>query len=159
MSEPKPPPWAIHPRHDPRVVVQVGELWCGPAACEMLLRDRGFAVGQAEVAAQTPTPAPAVWLARAMTDITHQHWIGGSLADPPEPMTLKYVAALREHHGTWAALLLPAGASRMGHWVVVDAVQDGAILIRDPEGWAYAMDFAEFARLWTTTAVVLERTA
>jgi hypothetical protein len=56
--------------------------------------------------------------------------------------------------GSWAAMVWNTGA-KMGHWVVVDALDDaGSVAIRDPRNASRcSVTLAEFLEYWTENAV------
>lgn len=52
--------------------------------------------------------------------------------------------------GSWAAML---GRGRVGHWVVVDGVQGGNVLLRDPARGAAGVSIDIFMEIWNGSAV------
>lgn len=151
-------PWEADPLVRTDVIVQIEEDWCGLAAGEMLLRDRGKHVTQDRLATVCPAPCTGDELARGLRAVSSLRWHGGVLAVPASITSGKLLAYLCST-GSWAALLEPAGYSAAGHWVVIDgAAQDGsAVLVRDPRGRAYTIRTAEFMSLWRFMALVMER--
>lgn len=138
------------------IVVQTDEQGCGPACAEMLLKDRGFEVSQAELRRGLPLPVSAERLAARMTEMTHSRWLG-AYATLDEGATWEFVAHVSASHGSWAALLEPLGFRQVGHWVVVDGVsEEGVVWIRDPAGGAYGIPIDEFLGLWHYTMMVIE---
>ncbi len=52
--------------------------------------------------------------------------------------------------GSWGAML---GRGRIGHWVVVDGVERGHVLLRDPARGMIRMAFDEFMEAWNGSVV------
>jgi len=138
------------------VVRQTSVDGCGPACAAMLLADRGIEVDQDASAEPMMLPCGAPDLARRLSELSSTAWTGGSLAElPKSPGAVVREICIR--HGSWAALLEPHGFRRVGHWVVVDQVNnDGVILLRDPVGEAYGISAEEFASLWSYAMLVME---
>jgi hypothetical protein len=141
---------------DSRVVHQFREYGCGAACAVMLLADRGIPADQLVVATRLHLPCTAHELADCLNHYSNPdfRWFGGYLdADPPpEPSLLQRLGRF----GSRAALLIP-GASRTGHWVVVDAVLGvESIRVRDPAGSSYSIPLDEFQHLIRFMAVVFE---
>ena len=151
--------WARTPRHSPRLLVkQKEEFDCGLACAEMLFDDRGVSVSSSALRASTPLPARAEDLAESMNRVHSggPTWSGGALNIRGE-VTHGLVLTLSRTTGTWAALLEPLGFGRVGHWVVIDGIDDESmVLVRDPVGEAYRMTLADFASLWRYTVLVFE---
>ena len=138
------------------VVRQMDLLGCGPACGEMLLRDRGYSVDQAQISDGLPLPADAPQLADRLSAISERRWKGGALVLPFEP-DWSLLVGIAEARGSWAALLEPRGPAQIGHWVVVDgATHEGVVLVRDPFWGAYGIPLVEFQLLWRYTVVVIE---
>lgn len=139
----------------PSVVQQLHEYGCGAACAEMLLRDRGIEVDQFVVAEALRLPCTGGELARRLNELSagRMNWIGGELdMDPPREIADLLPIAKT---GTWAAMLIRAG-TRHGHWVVVDAVGEDTVLIRDPAGSRYEIRVNEFLLLMRFMVVVFE---
>ena len=136
---------------DPRVVQQLTDNACGPACGQMLLREAGTEVFQSNVAnaAGGVLTAPET-LARALNTLQGvTTWAGGTI----ERAALQ--AAART--GPFAAMLWQPG-NRIGHWVVVDAIDNGLVGIRDPaHATSYVMKLADFLEAWTDTVVLRRR--
>jgi len=151
--------WARTPRETNRALVtQQEEFDCGLACAEILFRDRGISVSSADLRGSTPLPARAEDLAESMNRVhpAGPVWSGGALNVRGE-VSRQLVVTLCLSTGTWAALLEPLGFGRVGHWVVIDGIDDESmLLVRDPVGEAYRMTFADFASLWRYTVLVFE---
>lgn len=149
--------WSRVPRLGAPVVVrQRDELSCGPACGEMLLADRGIHRDQELIAVELALPVDGPALAARLNALSSIRWLGGALDLPEEPdWTL--ITQLSELKGSWAALLEPHGPAHVGHWVVVDGVnQEVVVLVRDPVGMAYGIPIEEFLSLWRYTVLVME---
>lgn len=121
----------------------------------MLLRDRGFDIGQNLISEGLALPTSAVYLALRMSQLSSVRWLG-AFANVEAP-SLELVTDISAQRGSWAALLEPTGFREVGHWVVVDGVSDDeVILIRDPDGSAYGMPITEFLELWHYSMMVIE---
>lgn len=119
-------------------VAQSSPVSCGAACGEML---SGIPQSVLREAAGAPTHAEA--LAKALGE----GWRGGYVG----PTQLHMLTGLRR---PWAAELRNDG-DKLGHFVVVDGLQDGAVVIRDPwaGGSTYRMAIEEFKQAWTGNAV------
>lgn len=156
-SDPFPCGWRRIPRIGAGpVVTQDNENACGPACGEMLLRDRGYIADQRVIAGGDDGPFSERQLAIRLTQVSNRRWVGRAIILRGEP-TSDLVAEICRRKGSWAALLLPGGHHYVGHWVVVDGVAQGAlILVRDPVGRAYGMLADDFLPLWSYTVHVAE---
>jgi ABC-type bacteriocin/lantibiotic exporter with double-glycine peptidase domain len=99
-------------------------------------------IAQADLIASAGAPTNVAALARALGP----GWRGGYVG----PGQLKSLFGLGR---PFAAELYSGG--RLGHLVVVDGVEAGQVLIRDPAaiGSTYRMTMEEFQRVWTGNAV------
>lgn len=136
----------IHERlDDPRVERQLHDYGCGAACAVMLLADRGIAADQLVVSAGLHLPCVARELAERLDafSASAHRWQGGHL-DLDEPPDRELIEEL-SRFGSWATLLVP-GPGPVGHWVVVDGLdEDDMIAVRDPEGSSYRVPVDEFA--------------
>jgi filamentous hemagglutinin len=133
---------------DPRVVQQLTANACGPACGQMLLRGAGVEAFQSNVAAAAGgVLTSAESLARALNVVEGTtRWAGGYIG--AEALG----AAVRK--GPFGAMLWNPG-SRIGHWVVVDSVENGMVGVRDPaNATSYMMRLADFLEAWTENAVI-----
>ncbi|MBA3923842.1 MAG: C39 family peptidase [Nostocaceae cyanobacterium] len=135
------------------VVQQQDNLSCGAACGEMLLRDLGISITQADIAAEIGVPVTSRGLAAAMNTLAPSFsWAGGPLSIPNA--TISQLLYTLNSTGSWAAMLWESG-STIGHMVVVDGINEtGYILIRDPwSGTKYQMRLDEFCQYWNEYAI------
>ena len=125
------------------VVRQLTTNTCGQTCGVMLLGDRGIQASRGFVASKVGHAGATVGeeLAGALSQISGS-WRGG-IVD-------KSVFATLNETGSWAAML---GRGRVGHWVVVDGVQGGNVLIRDPARGTVEMAVDVFIEVWNGSVV------
>jgi hypothetical protein len=109
----------------------------------MLLRGLGQEVTQPEVAAAAAADNYLTFpgsLAYGMNQLAESSsWVGQSIADES--------LAIAAKRGPFAAML--GTGTEIGHWVVVDSIEDGVVGIRDPaQATSYLMDFGKFLEAW-----------
>ena len=140
---------------DPSVIQQQGDLSCGIACGQMLLKDRKINIESADIEALTGTPVSSQGLASALnlleSDQSRQ-WEGGPLKLPGPARTTR--SETLNTTGSWSAMLWETSAG-IGHLIIVDGLDDlGYVLIRDPwEGTKYKMTQDHFCQYWTTEAI------
>jgi Peptidase C39 family len=127
---------------DGTVVQQAYPNNCGPACGEMMLSDRGIGATQSEIRDGLTSAASL----RDRLNLTEPGWRGG-YANPED------FAALNQS-GSWSAMMWDSG-NRVGHWVVVDGVNDvGMVVIRDPyNATRYLMTIEDFLNTWNGNCV------
>lgn len=146
---------AIDEVFDPKVIQQQNNLSCGAACGQMLLRDCGIDVVQADIIAFSGVPITASRLADAMNYFDPKlplKWVGGPLAISGATEAEVFDALITT--GSWIAMLWETG-SKIGHMVIVDAFdrQDYA-LIRDPwQGTRYKLKKEDFLNYWSDYGV------
>jgi RHS repeat-associated protein len=129
--------WATIGEQTGGAIGQATATSCGAACGEML-----SGISQAEVMATAGTPTSVAALAKALG----AGWRGGYVG----PGQLSKLFGLGR---PFAAELYEGG--KLGHFVVVDGMEAGQVLIRDPAGGGstYSMLASEFERVWTGSAV------
>ena len=131
-----------------RVVKQADELSCGPAAAEMLLRDRGVSALQGQIRSQTQLAVTNVdELAKIMGNFDPSgRWVGNTVS-------VGSFDGLNKT-GSWMAMFKEFG-NKIGHFVVVDGVDDvGRVIIRDPaDQTIYKMEKKDFLNVWNGFSV------
>lgn len=146
---------AIDEVFDPKVVQQQSQFSCGAACGQMLLKDCGIMITQANIIDRTGVPMTAMDLAsimNALESASFSRWMGGPLSIPSA--TRKDLIETLCKTGSWIAVLWEAEA-KIGHMVIVDRVDEHQLLlIRDP--WAstrYQMRIEDFLNYWTDYGV------
>lgn len=118
---------------------------CGPTCGAMLLGDRGIGAFRSQVASGSGVLTSAGSLARGLNAVDDAgRWSGSGVARSS-------FNALNQT-GSWAAMLWTRG-SRTGHWVVVDGVRAGKVMLRDPAAGRRVMSIDEFMEVWNGYAV------
>ncbi|MEO6599075.1 MAG: RHS repeat-associated core domain-containing protein, partial [Polyangiaceae bacterium] len=129
--------WATIGEQTGGALSQATATSCGAACGEML-----SGISQAELMATAGTPTSVAMLSKALG----AGWRGGYVG----PGQLSKLFGLGR---PFAAELYEGG--KLGHFVVVDGMEAGQVLIRDPAGAGstYSMVASEFQRVWTGSAV------
>jgi hypothetical protein len=161
--------WKVHrERWEVNACAQIDDDACGPAAMEMVLRDRGLPhppqsmiarMARGGVDAVVPTDALQAQEILAKIDPAGG-WQSNVLRNP-DSETWKKLAGAMSETGTWIADVRESFAEgSVGHAVVVDAVsRDGVVSVRDPwpfiggergmTGTAYEVAWEEFFARWS----------
>ncbi|MEX2337251.1 MAG: cysteine peptidase family C39 domain-containing protein, partial [Aquisalimonadaceae bacterium] len=138
---------------DSSVIQQVNDLSCGQACVGMILGDREINASQeviAKLAGDGPTyEAQLASVLNKLDSSNSRQWIGAGV-DAEDVGTFHGLSST----GSWGAQLLEKG-NKIGHWVVVDGLDDaGRVIVRDPwQATKYRMDLTEFQNTWTGYSV------
>jgi filamentous hemagglutinin len=138
---------------DPSVSQQVNKVSCGQACVGMMLRDRRISASQKIIAKLAGNGAThESQLASVLNELdssNSRQWIGAGV-DTEDIGTFHGLSST----GSWGAKLWEEG-NKIGHWVVVDGLDDvGRVIIRDPwQATTYKMDLTKFQNHWTGYSV------
>jgi filamentous hemagglutinin len=117
----------INERYDKSVVKQVNDLSCVSAVGEMLAKDFGLNVSQAEILKEIGSPSNADGLTKFPNEIdVEKKWVGGFF-----PFEVKFIRGITESTKSWAVILREG--KWLGHAVLIYGIdENGLVKIRDP---------------------------
>jgi hypothetical protein len=133
----------------PEATKQFNDSACGAACAEMLLKSRGVPLTQHEIAAALPQLTSEEALPRIMSklDSTGRRWYA-RLYDADDSIGGSKIQSLLKSGPFMANTRQPL--VRIGHWIVIDAIENGEVMIRDPwSGTKYRLKVSQFDKWWS----------
>lgn len=123
---------------DPNAIKQATEWSCQLACAEMIAKDQGVTISQQTLLNRFSVPPDPEILAETLNSLNPTDavtWIGEQYEGSNEAI-FNYFSTRSQ--GSWGAILTEPGMRP--HMVVVDGLEEGKVLIRDPWGKSYIFD-------------------